>query len=190
MNENYVFPLEIFEGQNLESNSTTLKFEKDETLPETIINHKIISIIEKGIVVIFWEDESKIKTIVDFKCEGEVLRPAIEVSSKKTGRFHAQSLTNSEITSIDRDFFCSCSIKKDEISDFYYGLLTEDISSTYRQLKLLKEADLEKRYETFLKEYKHVYNIISDRMIANFLGVHYTTLSRVKARLINKARDC
>jgi CRP-like cAMP-binding protein len=66
--------------------------------------------------------------------------------------------------------------------------LEEDIGSTYRQLRLLKEADVEKRYQIFLKEYKHVYNEISDRMIASFLGVHYTTLSRVKARLLEKSK--
>ncbi len=186
--DNFEFPHKYFLGEDLRSNSAVNQFKKDEFLAEEIIGSENISIINCGVIVLFWKNENNTKIIIDFKSAGEVLRPAIEISKEKAGKFYAQALTDSKITSVKRDFFCTCSIRNEQVSNLYYGVLTKDISSTYRQLKLLKEADLEKRYEIFLKEYKHVYNQISDRMIASFLGVHYTTLSRVKTRLLDKTK--
>ena len=188
MKEQFEFPEQIFEGEDFEKNSMRNILKKEEQLPELIISDEKISIMIRGIVVLFWQDENGTKTIIDFKSAGEVLRPAIEIKKEKAGKFYAKALIDSEIISLNRHFFCECSISNKKIADLYYGVLTHDISSTYWQLKLLKEADIEKRYETFLKKYKNIYNQVSDRMIASFLGVHYTTLSRVKHRILEKSR--
>lgn len=184
----FLFPVNIFNGFELDNNSDYKSFERDKILPEAVMDHKNVAIIENGIVMLFYKNADGTQTIIDFKSTGEVLRPAVELLENKTGKLYALAYTNTQIKMLNREFLCSCTFKSTMISDFYYGLLKEDISSTYRQLKLLKEADLGKRYLIFLEEYKHIYNEISDRMIANYLGVHFTTLSRVKARLLNREK--
>ncbi len=185
----FLFPINIFNGLGLEDHSGYLTFEKDKILAEEAMNHKNVALILKGVVILFFENTDGTKTIIDFKSVGEVLRPAVELSEKKTGKLFAIAHSDTHIKIMNREFLCSCSLKSESVSTFYYGILMNDISSTYRQLKLLKEADLGKRYLIFLEEYKHIYNEISDRMIANYLGVHFTTLSRVKAKILAKERQ-
>lgn len=184
----YTFPDKIFKGHDLLNNSRVFQFLKSNYLPAPVINFHSFSLIKKGVIVLFWVNQNGSKTIIDFKKPGEVLRPAIGICTKKTGEIKAKTLLDTEIISIDRDYLCACIFKEDKIYDFYHQLLSDDISSTYRQLKLLKEVDIEKRYEIFLEEYKDIYNEVSDRMIANFLGVHYVTLSRMKSRLLSRAK--
>ena len=182
------FPFKIFEGHDLDGHSKNQVFEKNEVIPQDMINPERFPLVKSGLVVLYWKSENGEKIIVDFKSDGQLLRPGIEVDSQKTGKLHAICLKDTEMTFIQRNFLCESSSNNKLISDFYYSLLEEELSSTYIQLKLLKEANLEKRYLIFLNEYKHIYNEISDRMIANYLGVHYTTLSRVKAKILESEK--
>ena len=100
---------------------------------------------------------------------GQLLRPAINIDSHKVGQLKACCLADTELLLIDRKSICACTFE-------------EELGTTYLQLKLLKEANLVKRYQIFLKEYKHIYNYVTDRMVANYLGVHHTTLSRIKRK--------
>lgn len=188
LSDSWTFPHEVFKDFDFENNSKRYRFIKNELLPEELNDHENISYITKGIVVLYWKNENRTKTIVDFKGAGEVLRPAVEVSEKRVGKIYFQAFTDTEILMMGRVFLCSCASESSLASDFFFGILRDDISSTYRQLRLLKEANLEKRYEMFLEEYRHIYNKISDRMIANYLGVHFTTLSRMKMRIFNSEK--
>lgn len=185
----FTFPFKIFEGYDLKKASDRTSFRKDEFLTEEVMLHKNVSLITSGIVILFWKKEDGTRTIIDFKSTGDVLRPAVEVSENKIGKIYAQAHTDVEVTLLDRKFLCSCTTESVPITDFFLGVLINDISSTYRQLKLLKVADLKERYLTFLDEYKHIYNEITDRMIASYLGVHYTTLSRVKAKILEDEKS-
>lgn len=140
----------------------------------------------KGIVILYWKDDNNNSIIIDFKTIGQVLRPGIQINENKIGKMYAVAHTDIDLIILDSKFMCSCSFENKDISDFYYGALTRDLNFTYLQLKLLKESDLEKRYEIFLEEYKSIYNDITDRMIASYLGVHYTTLARLKAKLLSQ----
>ena len=81
--DNFEFPHEYFLGEDLKSNSTVNQFKKDELLAEDIIGSENISIINRGVIVLFWKNENNTKIIIDFKSAGEVLRPAIEISKEK-----------------------------------------------------------------------------------------------------------
>lgn len=170
-------------GCDLKKESSRIAYNENEFISSNITDHKNVCIVALGIVVSFWENEDGTRTILNFKTPGEVLRPAIEVSEHVTGEICSIAYTDVDIIILDRKYLSACSLKSKLVSTFFYDLLTNDINSTYRQLKLLKQADLRKRYELFLDEYKHISNRISDRMIASYLGVHYTTLSRLKSKI-------
>ncbi|MDM8161832.1 hypothetical protein QUH73_18595 [Labilibaculum sp. K2S] len=161
-----------------------LEFKKNARIPKLNLSPDYFSIITKGTIFLYWSKDQRHNTIINFKRKGEVLRPAIEIGSVKCGELYAKCLTPVTIYSIKRDHLCSCTFQDKKLSDFYFGLLTNDINSTYCQLKMLKEANIEKRYQIFKEEYADIFNTISDRMIANYLGVHYTTLARMKVRLL------
>lgn len=184
----FIFPHEIFEGFELKINSKYFILKKDESIPHEILQSGYIPLITKGVVVLYWDNGTDDKTIFDFKSEGEILQPANEISKNKHGDLNGLCAQNSEIILINDTFISTCALLNPEISKFYKQLLTDNFSATYNQIKFLKEGDLEKRYEIFLREYKHIYNDITDRMIANYLGAHYTTLSRVKSRMITKLK--
>ncbi len=178
------FPTYLFENTQLKSNLGVHKLEKNESIiPEFLHDDKITMVIS-GLIMMYWKDEEGNKIIIDFKRPGEILRAAANIDNSYTGDMYGVALKATEIRVLDRFFFCSCATNNDNISEFYYGLLKKDISSTYRQLKLHKETDLKKRYEIFLNEYKDIYNDVTDRMVANYLGVHHTSLSRLKAKII------
>ncbi len=178
------FPYSIFEGLDLAQNSTVFELDKNTELDEIILSHNKFSLILDGLIILYWIDKKGNKIIIDFKRNGDILRPAIDIAFKQEGKIYAKALNQTKLISLNREFVCKNTFTSDDISDFYYSLLTKDISSTYQQLQLLKEANIEKRYENFLNEYRDIYNLISDRMIASFLGVHYTTLARMKPRLL------
>lgn len=183
-----MFPFEIFAGYDLKDVSQSFSFQKDEHLDGIIADHQSFSIVLSGIVILFWENEDGNRTIIDFRSAGEILRPVIEITERVVGKIYALAYTSVEVMVLDRKFMCECALENDEIDSYFYANLTNDINSTFQQLKLLKVANLEKRYEIFLNKYQHIYNEISDEMIANYLGVHYTTLSRMKARFWNRKK--
>lgn len=181
--ESFSFPFEIFKDYDIKDASKHTGLKKDTLISKKILSHNNFTIILKGIIVLYWKDDNNNTTIIDFKTTGQVLRPGIGISEERIGVIYAKAHTDVDLISIDAKFICSCALENNAISDFYYRGLSNDLNSTYIQLKLLKEADLEKRYEIFLEKYKSIYNDISDRMIASYLGVHYTTLARLKAKI-------
>lgn len=184
--DEFHFPYDFFKAFPFETNLRNTFLPKDHELPDEYLHHQNITIIISGLIFLYWKDEDGEKTIIDFKRKGDVLRPAVEIETEKIGIMRGITMQETKFVMLDKNFFCSCALAKDEISTFYYKLLEKDISSTYRQLKLHKETSLEKRYETFLRENKDIYNDVTDRMIANYLGVHYTTLSRLKSKMLKQ----
>ncbi len=179
------FPYDIFEGFGLKAASKNLSIKKGTVFSKDILSHKNFSLIIKGIVVLYWKDENGDSIIIDFKTTKQLLRPDIEINENRIGKIYAVAHTDVDLILLNSKFICSCALKNKAISDFYYGALTSELNFTYLQLKLLKESELEKRYKIFREEYKFIYNNITDRMIASYLGVHYTTLSRLKTKLLN-----
>lgn len=159
-------------------------FERKTELNSEILHYSNISIIKKGLVVTYLLDEQGNEIILDFKSENQVLRPAVEMDQKKIGILKARCLKDTEIYTLKRELFCS-HLSDAQVSNYYYRLLDSDITSTYSQIKLLKISNLELRYKTFLSEYQHANNYITDRQIANYLGIHYTSLARMKKKLIS-----
>jgi len=186
--DEFQFPYELFNAYPFETNLRNTFLTKDNELPDEYLYTQNITLITSGLIMLYWEDEDGIKTIIDFRRNGEVLRPAVDLADERLGIMRGVTMKDTKFIMLDKDFFCSCSLANKEVSTFYYELLTKDISSTYRQLKLHKETNLEKRYGTFLNEYSEIYNDITDRMVANYLGVHFTTLSRLKSKMLKDAK--
>ncbi|WP_421918722.1 Crp/Fnr family transcriptional regulator [Marinifilum sp.] len=182
-------PVDSMNKFDFEPNSNLLEFEKNDHVPKEIVKPNYFCIVLEGTVQLYWLEKYNKQTIIDFKRAGNALRPAIEIDQEKCGDMKAKFLSKGKLIAINRDYLCSITFKDDKISDLYYKLLTQDLSSTYLQLKMLKEESIEKRYLNFIEEYGDIYNGITDRMIANYLGVHYTTLSRMKVRLLEKQRN-
>ena len=189
INELTGFQVDNLMNFNFESFTKHLQFKKDENLPDSILRPENFTILAEGVILLYWLEDNNNKILFDFKRKGEALRPVIEIDKEKCGKIYAKCLTPVSLLSFERDRLCTCTFDDIDIANFYYGLLTQDLSSTYQQLKLLKEASIEKRYESFLREFGDIHNLISDRMIANYLGVHYTTLARMKVRLLEKEKN-
>ena len=187
--ESYYSLEDLLNKHELESETLDFIIKKGDDIPIECFHEDRIALITRGAVMVYWKDENKEKLILDFKKEDEILRPAIVLDTTFTGEIYGKALTDVEIKLADRLYFCSIAGIDDKIGNLYYKLLGNDISSSHRQLKLLKNTNIEERYLCFLQWYKDVYNELTDRMVANFLGIHYTTLSRVKARILARERQ-
>lgn len=179
-----IIPRSLFADYDFDEFSKALSFKKNDEIPVDFVKPENLPLVVKGVVMVYIEPFIDEKLIIDFKYSGQLLRPAINVDPSKVGQLKACCLADTELILMDRGFICSCTFEDEAISAFYYKLLEEELGTTYLQLKLLKEANLVKRYQIFLKEYKHIYNYVTDRMVSNYLGVHYTTLSRIKRKAL------
>ncbi len=181
----YIFPIELFNDFEFNGNSEVLSLKKDDVVDRNLLDPSNLVIIQKGIILLYWENIDNERTIIDFKSSGGWLYSSTYMKVE-VGELNNVCLVDTELMVIGKKFMCDCAFHSREISELYGCLFSDDINATYNQLKLLKEVNLEKRYLAFMKDYKDIYNHISDKMISSFLGVHPTTLSRIKRKLLIK----
>tara|TARA_R110002049_G_scaffold206269_1_gene376828 strand:+ start:79269 stop:79727 length:459 start_codon:yes stop_codon:yes gene_type:complete len=137
----FYFPFRIFEDYDLKNVLKRISLKKNTQFSKETLSHNNFTIIMKGIVILYWKDNNNNSIIIDFKTVGQVLRPGIEINEDITGKIYAIAHTDVEIISLDAKFMCACAIENNAISDFFYSGLTNDLNSTYRQLKLLKVSE-------------------------------------------------
>ena len=100
-----------------------------------------------------------------------------------------ESIEPSVLYIIPGSYLQEICIKNNELNKYVHECSLQTYLKLYEQLLKLKDATLEHRYKFFLERYSKIYNRVSDRMIASFLGVHHTSLSRVKTKSILKNGD-
>ncbi|MCV6629653.1 MAG: hypothetical protein OIF50_07325 [Flavobacteriaceae bacterium] len=192
-NKSDKYPLEIFEEYDLKKEGLSLTFKKGTDISESIDTQQHITFITKGIVLVYRLQESGNISIIDIKSSGQILQPTIDISLEDKESTHFKAYSQTEICAFNRKqlfFNQKPACKKDKVvSNFLIRIIENDIKSIYRQLEFIKESSLEKRYQMFLERYGNIYNDISDRLIASFLGVHFTTLSRMKTRYFNLSQQ-
>lgn len=186
------FPLEVFLEHNLDKESIIQKHKKGTEITELLRQEDHIYFITKGIVLVYRLQESGNISIIDFKSAGQILKPTIDIAEEDRGKIQYKAYQDSVIFAFNRSqlfFNKNYASKKDMlVSKFLTRIIENDIISIYRQLELFKETSLEKRYAMFIEMYSKIYNHISDRLISSFLGVHFTTLSRMKARYLSMSK--
>lgn len=183
------FPVNILKGYDLRHKIEVKTFKKGEQIPDKYLGPEAVSYIKSGIVILYWNTDKEKRIIVDFKSDSQLLKGILPVHYQKVGKLNARCLNTTKLFFIPRDVILNCFADNVSITQYFLPMLEEQNRHIYTQLKFLKTADLEERYLIFLKEYKHIYNQISDRMIASYLGVHYTSLSRIKAKLIEHQHE-
>ncbi len=182
----FKFPYSLFKDFDLLSHSSNVELEKGEDVSLKMLGMEWSVIVEEGCIALFWITETGADVIIDFKHEGEMINSSLGISNNELGNVYARGLSKTKLLLMNTNFISDCSLKSEPVSTFFHELMYVDIHKTFRQFRLLKIANIEERLERFNRENSNIRNLIPDRMLANYLGIHYTTLSRIKTRNIKK----
>jgi len=155
---------------------------KDEILWRAGDNIDTFSFIDKGLVKLFFIDLEGKEHVKSFRVSGQLSTDYRALISKKSSLSYCQALTECEFISAKYADF-------EELmeSHFCWQKIARIITQKEFLLKEERESQfltmtVQERYFTFKEEFRAVYELIPQYLIASYLGIAPQSLSRIIAK--------
>ncbi len=142
-----------------------------------------VHIILKGLLRIFYIDQSGKEFTRAFRCENELAAPFGEILRGIPSIVNIEAMENSTVLTLDHSVLVNLYKKSNN-----WNTLGRVIAESHFMIKEKREFELilqsaEERYQHFLEDYGHIMHRISQYHIASYLGISPVSLSRI----LNKA---
>ncbi|MEO1049719.1 MAG: Crp/Fnr family transcriptional regulator [Bacteroidota bacterium] len=119
--------------------------------------------------------------IKNFFVEGKMAGSTASLLTKAPSEFAIQAVTDSVLLSINYAKYRTLIFENDDLKSFYIAYLEQHwiIVNEKRQISFATQTASE-RYQTFLQEYPDLEDKVPQKLIASYLGVTPTQLSRIR----------
>jgi CRP-like cAMP-binding protein len=135
----------------------------------------------KGIIISEWPDLKGDLHIKNFFIEGNIATSTVSSLTKEPSNFNIKAVLKSEIISINYEKFKEIIFSFEDLKSFYIGYLERSwiITNERRQISFAAEDGMT-RYRSFLSNYPGIINRVPLKLIAHYLGITPTQLSRIR----------
>ncbi|WP_420603590.1 Crp/Fnr family transcriptional regulator [Flagellimonas sp.] len=145
---------------------------------------KKILFVCKGILVSQWYDSDENVYIKNFFQEGNFAGSTVSMMTGAPSGFGIESLEDGIVLEINYDAYRQTILKHEDLKNFYIAYLEQNwvIENEKRQISFAAQNATE-RYLDFLKNYPLLPKRVPQRLIASYLGITPTQLSRIRKDL-------
>ena len=167
------------------SNGQIKEVKKKDFIIRTGDTYQNIGIVIKGIFRGFYlKDGEEISTW--FSSENEVIASYMNILSDEPSKLTYQALEESEVFVTSYAKIKEISSKDSEVLVFINTLLEKQLLESYQRFERYVLQSPEERFKNLLEQKPEIFNRVSQRMLASYVGVTPVSLSRIKARLTPK----
>ncbi|MDN5202688.1 Crp/Fnr family transcriptional regulator [Fulvivirgaceae bacterium BMA10] len=138
----------------------------------------------KGILISQWIDHEGNVHIKNFFLEGNFAASTVSLLLSAPSSFGIGSLEEGVVLEMDFTKYKQLIYECDDLKNFYIGYLEQKwiIENEKRQISFAAQNATD-RYLTFLNDYPSLDRRVSQRLIASYLGITPTQLSRIRTEL-------
>ena len=144
---------------------------------------KVLAFIEKGALRLYRVNEDGTEHIVEFALDGWFMTDLYSFLTHEPSIYNIDAIEDSELVLITR----SASDELRKLSAKYQEFIFQATSEAYIQLEQrvtsIISLDLAERYQNLLTHYPNIIERVPQHMIASYLGITPSTLSRVRKRM-------
>ncbi|UZR97929.1 Crp/Fnr family transcriptional regulator [Chondrinema litorale] len=142
---------------------------------------KKIYFICEGILISQWIDELGNVHIKNFFLEGAFAGSKVSLLQETKSEFSIEAVTDGVIIEMDYSKYKKMIYENDDLKNFYIHYLEQKwvIENEKRQISFAAQNATE-RYLSFLQNYPDLQNRVPQRLIALYLGITPTQLSRIR----------
>ena len=135
----------------------------------------------KGIIISEWPDPKGDIHIKNFFTEGNIAASTVSSLTKEPSHFNIKAVLNSDIIAINYEKFKEIIFSFEDLKSFYIGYLERSwiITNERRQISFAAEDGMA-RYKSFLSNYPGIINRVPLKLVAHYLGITPTQLSRIR----------
>lgn len=136
--------------------------------------------VEKGLLRMYSISKNAKEHIIQFAPENWLVTDRSSVFFNEVSDYYIDAIEDSEIISLNRDFFNHLQKNNPEIWANHAKLLHNHARSLQKRINLLLGATAEERYLDFMKIYPNILQRVPLWMVASYLGITPESLSRVR----------
>ena len=158
-----------------------IQVNKNDYLVKTGQVARNIYFVCQGIIISEWPDQEGNLHIKNFFTEGHIAASTVSSLTKEPSHFNIKAITKSELITIDYTTFKAIVYQFEDLKTFYIGYLERSwiIRNEKRQISFATQDGME-RYKSFLSSYPDLINRVPLKLIAQYLGITPTQLSRIR----------
>jgi CRP-like cAMP-binding protein len=133
----------------------------------------------KGLLISCYTDEKGKEHIIQFATEGCWITDQNAFYNKQPASFNIRTLEDTELLRIsfeDREQLCA---EIHKMETFFRRKANDSFVKQQKRLLTYLTADAAQRYDLLMQEYPGLFQRISKKLIAQYLGVSRETLSRI-----------
>lgn len=160
---------------------TFLKVKKHEYLLNVNQVAKNIYFVCKGLIISEWPDLEGNVHIKNFFVEGKLAASTVSAILMAPSQFSLQALEDSVLISFNYQKLKDIIYRHEDLKSFYIRYLENNwvIINEKRQISFAAQ-NASDRYKAFLKDYPNLINRVPLKLIAYYLGITPTQLSRIR----------
>ncbi len=160
------------------------KVSKGKYLLRTGERARNIYFVCEGIIISQWPDMEGNIHIKNFFLEGNFAASTVSALQLEPSNFSLQAIKNSLIISINYKKFKEVIYAHEDLKTFYIRYLEQKwiLENERRQISFAVEHGID-RYKAFLKDYPGLINRVPLKLIASYLGITPTQLSRIRKEI-------
>ena len=145
---------------------------------------KKIYFVCKGILISKWIDHEGNVHIKNFFIEGNLAGSTVSMLQQTPSAFSIESITEGVIIEMDYQQYKTLIFNSEELKNFYIAYLEQKwvIENEKRQISFAAQSATE-RYLTFQNDFPGLENRVAQHIIALYLGITPTQLSRIRKKL-------
>lgn len=140
----------------------------------------------EGILISQWIDQEANMHIKNFFLQGKFAASTVSLLKNTPSEFGLECIEDGVILEMDYKKYKQLITEHNDLKNFYIAYLEENwiVKNEKRQISFAALSATE-RYEDFLKEHPSLPSRVSQWLIASYLGITPTQLSRIRKK-INK----
>ncbi|WP_308003416.1 Crp/Fnr family transcriptional regulator, partial [uncultured Chryseobacterium sp.] len=142
-----------------------------------------VSFTVKGCVKVFYIDDNGTEVIMRFFDENWWVVDMFSLVHKKPSNYNIDAIEDSEFLVLSYDSAVRLYEKIPKIEEVFRATYLKNSEILAKRLTSLISEPAEKRYSDFIEEYPSIYKRIPQKLLANYLGVTPSFLSRMKKNI-------
>jgi len=143
----------------------------------------------RGLIISEWLDINSDIHIKNFFTEGNIAVSTVSCLTKSPSDFNLKAVLCSDLLYINYDRFKDIIYSHEDLKSFYIGYLERSwiIKNERRQISFAAESAMG-RYKMFLSDYPGMINCVPLKLVARYLAITPTQLSRIRKAFCTEAK--
>ncbi|SOE20484.1 cAMP-binding domain of CRP or a regulatory subunit of cAMP-dependent protein kinases [Spirosomataceae bacterium TFI 002] len=139
-------------------------------------------LVNNGCLMTYYQDPNKNKQVMQFSQMGWWTGDFLSIAENTLSKYSIRAMENSSYCSLDNATYERVCAEIPILETYFRRLFQNAIASHQERIIRNISFSAEERYETFIKSYPKIEQMVAQKYIASYLGMSPEFLSKIKAR--------